>query len=235
VHEVFQHFFDAWEARRGGTITVDRLDEARALFRTVAEPLLARLPEADAALERARLFGSAVSTGMVDLVLELEASRPEEVQERWIEHELTGEFSLGANDGRRVALRGVADRIDLIAGRRLRVFDYKSGYPPDPKRALQVPVYALCAREQLADDGVAWAIDEAAYVAFTGTRTVVPVVRAGTPAPEAEAVLARARARLFEAVDGIERGDFPPRPHELRLCATCAFPSVCRKDYVGDE
>jgi len=235
VHEVFQHFFDAWQGRGGGTITVDRLDEARALFRTVAEPLLARLPEADAALERARLFGSAVSTGMVDLVLELEASRPDEVHERWIEHDLTGEFSLGANDGRRVALRGVADRIDLIAGRRLRVFDYKSGYPPDPKRALQVPVYALCAREQLAKDGVAWTIDEAAYVAFTGARAVVPVVRAGMPVSEAEVVLARARARLFEAVDGIERGDFPPRPHELRLCASCAFPSVCRKDYVGDE
>jgi len=236
VHEVFQRFFEAWEARGGGTITVDRLDEARALFRDVCGPLLARIPDADAALERARLFGSAVSSGMADLVLELEASRSGAVRQRWIEHELNGEFSLGASDGRRVALRGIADRIDLLTGDRLRVFDYKSGYPPDTKRALQVPVYALCAREQLADSqGATWSIDEAAYLAFTGVRTVVPVVRTGTPAADADAVLARARERLFEAVDGVERGEFPPRPYELRLCTSCAFPSVCRKDYVGDE
>jgi len=235
IHEVFQHFFEAWEARGGGTITVDRLDEARALFQAIAEPLLARLPEADAALERARLFGSAVSMGMADVVLELEAAHPEDVRERWIERELRGTFSLGSSDGRRVAIRGVADRIDLLAGRRLRVVDYKSGYPPDPKRALQAPVYALCAREQLAATDGVWSIDEAAYVAFRGARTVVPVVRSGTPASDVEAVLARARGRVFEAVDGIERGEFPPRPYELRLCATCAFPSVCRKDYVGDE
>jgi RecB family exonuclease len=236
VHEVFQRFFEAWEAGGDGTITVDRLDEARALFRDVCDPLLARLPDADAAIERARLFGSAVSSGMADLVLELEVSRSEEVHERWIEHELKGEFSLGASDGRRVALKGIADRVDLLAGHRLRVFDYKSGYPPDPKRALQAPVYALCAREQLADkQGATWSIDEAAYVAFTGVRTVVPVVRRGTPPADADAILARARERTFEAVDGVERGEFPPRPYELRLCTSCAFPSVCRKDYVGDE
>jgi RecB family exonuclease len=236
VHEVFQRFFDAWETRGGSTITVDHLDEARALFRAVAELLLARLPEADAALERARLFGSAVSTGTADLVLELEATRPGEVRERWVEHRLAGEFPLGGGDGRRVAIRGIADRIDLLDGHRLRVFDYKSGYPPDPKRALQVPVYALCAREQLAArDDAGWTIDEAAYIAFTGPRTVVPVVRPDMPASDAEAVLARARARLVDVVDGVERGAFPPQPYELRLCASCAFPSVCRKDYVGDE
>jgi RecB family exonuclease len=234
VHEVFQRFFEAWEARGGGTITVDRLDEARMLFQDTCEPLLAQLPEADAAIERARLFGSAVSTGIADVVLELEALRPDDVQQRWMEYELNGELSLGRKDGRRVALRGIADRIDLLAGDRLRVLDYKSGYPPDPKRALQVPAYALCAREQLAS-GADWVIEEAAYVAFTGARTVVPVIRAGTPAPDAEAVLVRARERVFDAVDAIERGEFPPRPHELRLCASCAFPSVCRKDYVGDE
>jgi len=234
VHELFQRFFEAWDARGAGTITLERLDEARALFAEVASPMLARLPEADASLERARLFGSAVSTGMIDVVLEIEASHPADVQERWLEHRLTGEFALGAPDGRRVPLKGVADRIDLLDGRRLRVIDYKSGYAPHPKRALQVPVYALCAQEELAArDGAAWTVDEAAYVAFAGRRTVVPIVRRG--APEGEAVLAGARARLLALVDGVERGEFPPRPHELRLCRTCAFPSVCRKDYVGDE
>jgi RecB family exonuclease len=235
IHEVFQRFFETWEARGGGTITVDRLEEARALFRTVADPMLAQLPEADAALEGARLFGSPVGVGIADLVLELEASGPEDVRERWIEHRLDGAFALGAPDGRRVAIRGVADRVDLLDGRRLRVIDYKSGSPPNPKRALQVAVYALCAREELAarDADAAWSIAEASYVAFSGRRAVVPVV--GRHVRDGESALAGARARLFEAVDGIERGDFPPRPYELRLCASCAFPSVCRKDYVGDH
>jgi CRISPR/Cas system-associated exonuclease Cas4 (RecB family) len=40
---------------------------------------------------------------------------------------------------------------------------------------------------------------------------------------------------LLDIVSGIERGEFPPRPHEERICSYCAYPSVCRKDYVGDE
>ena len=116
IHEVFQRFFEAWDSRGGGAITADRLDEARALMTEVAEPLLARLPEADAALERTRLFGSAISTGSVEIVLGHEAAAPADVRERWLEYRLEGEFALGAPDGRKVALKGVADRIDLLSG-----------------------------------------------------------------------------------------------------------------------
>ena len=110
IHEVFQRFFERWD----GTVTAERIDEARALFVDVAESLLARLPQADASLERARLFGSAISTGIVDLVLGLEAARPARVVERWLEHRLEGEFALGGADGRRIPLKGIADRIDLL-------------------------------------------------------------------------------------------------------------------------
>jgi CRISPR/Cas system-associated exonuclease Cas4 (RecB family) len=48
-------------------------------------------------------------------------------------------------------------------------------------------------------------------------------------------VLAAARRRLFDLVAGIERGEFPPRPHDPIICGSCAYSSVCRKDYVGDE
>ncbi|PYR65264.1 MAG: hypothetical protein DMF88_20465 [Acidobacteria bacterium] len=58
--------------------------------------------------------------------------------------------------------------------------------------------------------------------------------RKDKPADRAE-MLADARRRLLAIVDGIERGEFPPRPHEERICSYCAYPSVCRKDYVGDE
>ena len=234
VHEVFQRFFEAWDARGHRTITVDRVDEARALFQDVAGPLLARFPEAEALLERARLFGTAVSIGIVDVVIGLEASRPAPVRERWLEYRLEGEFSLGVPGGRRIPVKGVVDRVDLLEGDRLRVIDYKSGYPPDPKRALQAPIYALCAQERLAErDGRAWHIDEAAYVAFAGKRPLVPVVRSG--ASGTGDVLARARMRVMDLVDGIGRGEFPPRPYEPRICSYCAYPSVCRKDYIGDD
>ena len=234
VHEVFQRFFEAWDSRGAGTITPDRLDAARSLFEEVARPLLSRLPEADASLEWTRLFGSAISVGIVDVVLGLEASRPAVVQERWLEYRLEGDFSLGAADGRRVPLKGVADRIDLLDGNRLRVIDYKSGYPPNVKRALQVVVYALCAQERLAGrDGRPWTLDEAAYVAFAGKRALVPVVKAG--AKDVDDILAAARQRLIALVDDIGSGTFPPRPHEPMMCTYCAYPSVCRKDYVGDQ
>jgi len=234
IHEVFQRFFEAWDRQGAGTIDPTRIDEARALFEQVAEPLLATLPEAEAALERTRLFGSAIAPGLVDVVLGIEASRPVRVVERWLEYRLDGEFSLGASDGRLARLRGVADRIDLLEGRRLRVIDYKSGSAPNVKRALQVPVYASCAAERLeARDGAPWTVDEAAYVAFSGRRALVPVVRAG--AADRAAPLDAARERLFALLDGVGRGEFPARPHDPMICTWCAYPSVCRKDYVGDE
>ncbi len=220
IHEVFQRFFEAWDRRREGQITPETLDSARAVFAEVAAPLLAHLPDADAALE--------------DVVLGLEATRPADVVERWLEYRLDGEFTLGAAGGRAVPLRGVADRIDLLAGNRLRVIDYKSGAVYQPKRALQVPIYALCAQERLAGQrGGTWQVDEAAYVAFTGKRSLVPIVRAGRN--DQDAVLADARGRLLDLISAIERGEFPPRPYEPRICSYCAYPSVCRKDYIGDE
>lgn len=234
VHEVFQRFFEAWDRGGEGRITSDTLDGARAVCAGVAEPLLANLPDADAALERARLFGSAISVGIVDVVLGLEATRPVDVVERWLEYRLEGEFTLGAPGGRAVPLRGVADRIDLLAHNRLRVIDYKSGSVSQPKRALQVPIYALCAQERLAGQrGGSWQVEEAAYVALSGKRPLVPIIRAGKD--DQDAILADARARLFDLVAAIERGEFPPRPYEPRICSYCAYPSVCRKDYVGDE
>jgi len=233
IHEVFQRFFEAWDARGAGAIASDSLDDARALMAEIAEPLLARLPAADAVLERARLFGSAISTGSVDVVFEREVSSDARVLSRRLEHRLEGEFGLGAPDGRRVPLKGVADRIDVLEGNRLRVIDYKTGSAPNPRRALQVPIYALSAQEREASaGGQQWTIDEAAYIAFTGKRSYVPVIKPGTAADE---VLSAARERLFAAVDGIERGEFPARPHDPIICTWCAFVSVCRKDYVDHD
>ncbi len=231
IHEVFQRFFEAWDAKGAHTITVDNIAAARSLFKDVAEPMLSALGESDAALERTRLFGSAINVGIVDVVLGLEASRPAVVVERWLESSFDGEFSLGHEGGPCVPIRGIADRIDLLEGNQLRVVDYKTGHAPSPSRALQVPVYALCAQERVEQrDGGAWTVAEAAYIAFSGRRALVPVVGIGDdPGP----VLDAARARLLEVADGVSRGEFPPRPHDAMLCRACAYQSVCRKDYVN--
>ncbi len=221
VHRVFQRFFEEWDRRRGGSISSEDMDEARAVMAEVAVPLLERLPDAEAALERTRLFGSAISVGLVEVVLGLEASRPVDVQERWLEYRLEGEFFLGSPEGPSVALKGVADRIDLLSGNRLRIIDYKSGSAPNVKRALQVPIYALCVQERLgARDGVPWAVDEAAYIAFGGKRAFVPVVKPG--ASEADEALSGARTRLLNVLAGIARGEFPPRPHDPMICRYCS-------------
>jgi RecB family exonuclease len=234
IHEVFERFFAAWDAKGHGAITYARLAEARAVMREVAETQLARLPDADAALERTRLFGSAISRGMADVVLEHEVEHPAPVVERWLEHRFEGEFALGSADGRRARLKGVADRIDLLEGRRLRVFDYKSGSAPDRRRALQVPIYALSAQEQLAThDGHPWSIDEAAYLAFTGKKSYVPIVSPGGSARDNP--LEAARDRVFEITDGVAAGAFPPRPHEPIICTWCAYASVCRKDDIDAD
>jgi RecB family exonuclease len=230
MHEVLQRFFAAWDERGGGRISSDRVDAARGLFAEIAEPMLARLSDADAALERTRLFGSAISVGLIDIVLGFEVSRPADVGERWLEHRLDGAFSLGGN-ARPVALRGVADRVDLLDGHRLRVIDYKTGSAPNPKRALQVRVYALCAQELLNRGGDDWTIDEAAYIAFGAKRPVVDVVKPGGSGD----ALIDARTRVTEILDAIGRGEFPPRPHDPFMCGYCSYPSVCRKDYVGDD
>lgn len=241
IHEVFQRFFEAWDARGAGAITTELLDEARALMADIAEPLLARLPPADAALERARLFGSAISTGSVDVVFEREAASDANVLSRRLEYRLEGEFALGSPQGRRVPLKGVADRIDLLEGNRLRVIDYKTGSAPNTRRALQVPIYALSAQErQTASDGLPWAIDEAAYIAFSGKKSYVPVIRpprpgSGQAGSDGDEALNAARERLYAAIDGIERGEFPPRPHDPIICTYCAFVTVCRKDYVDHD
>ena len=96
IHDVLQRFFEAWDRTGPGPITADTLDRARDVAISVAEPLLEALGEADAALERARLFGTAISTGLIDIVLAQEVERPAEpIVERWLEHRFDGGFALG--------------------------------------------------------------------------------------------------------------------------------------------
>ena len=233
VHDVLRAFFDRWRDGGGGAVDLESLPRARALAVAVAEERLADLPPRDRAVERVWLLGSPAGAGVLDRLLVLEADRPDRVIERLLEVRFDDEFRLdGAAGPRSVKLRGAADRIDLIEGGRLRVVDYKTGRAPDRARALQLPVYGRCAEQALAGRrGREWRLAEAGYVAFAEPRPWVPLDRRRDIA----AASAEGQRRFLETVDGIEDGRFPVRPAEPYRCAFCDYPTVCRKDYVGDE
>jgi RecB family exonuclease len=231
VHEVFQSFFGAWAASGNGAVTPAALPAARALFSSITERALEGLAELDRPIERVRLLGSAAAPGLGERVFRLEALRPQPIVERLLEFDLGGTYVLGAatGQGRTVTLRGVADRIDLLADGTMRVIDYKTGRAPSPNRSLQLATYVLCAEQKLEGyRGRHWRVGEAAYIALADRRPWVPVVRH----VEDREPIDEGRERLAAALDDIHAGIFPPSPRDRRLCRVCAFAAVCRKDYV---
>jgi RecB family exonuclease len=233
VHDVFEAFFRAWQAAGHRAITPDNLETARGLFAAVVDHALERLPVAEAGVERTRLLGSPAAAGLGEAVFRMEAERPTPVVERLLERRLDGDIVIATADGpRTVALRGKADRIDLLADGTFRLIDYKLGWPPNRARALQLPIYSLSAEQQLAGRrGRKWALGEAVYLAFKGPRRVVPLFATTSDRGK---VLADAQQRLADTIDAIERGEFPPTPDDVWRCESCSFAAVCRKDYVGD-
>jgi RecB family exonuclease len=234
VHKVFETFFKEWQAAGHQAITPGNLSTARELFTTVVDRAIDThgLPEGEASLERTRLLGSPVMAGLGEAVFRMEAERDEPVVARLLEHRLSGAIALHTNTGpRTVALRGKADRIDLLADGTIRLIDYKLGWAPDRTRALQLPIYAVAAEQRLRERGRSWTLGEAMYIAFKEPRRVVPLFSRKTARDD---VLAAAQQRLADALDGIERGEFPPTPQDVFRCESCACSTVCRKDYVGD-
>jgi RecB family exonuclease len=233
IHAVFEEFFAAWNQRGGKAITATNLAEAVELFETVAEATIAELPDADRALERTYLLGSAAAAGLAERAFNFEIEQDIDVVERLLEHRLDGEFEFAGSEGpRTLRLRAKADRIDLLRDGTLRVIDYKLGRAPKSARALQLPVYGVCAEQHLEGrHGRNWTVSRAGYVAFKEKNSFVSL---GASSSLKEA-LEEGQERLLAAVGGIERGEFPPRPEEPFLCTRCGYSGVCRKDYVGDE
>jgi RecB family exonuclease len=234
LHEVFQQFFVAWEAAGHRSITADRLQEAQAIFETVVEAHLATLSDADRALERTYLLGSAAAAGLAERAFGFEIEQGVGVIERLLEHQLEGEFALLGEGGPvRLRIRGKADRIDLLDDGTLRVVDYKLGRAPKAARALQLPVYGACATQQLEGrHGRSWPISRAGYVAFREKNAFVSL---GATAAQAAQALEDGQRRMVASVAAIEHGLFPVDPDEPFLCTRCGYAGVCRKDYVGDE
>jgi RecB family exonuclease len=233
VHEVFQAFFQEWNRRGERAITPANLPDARAVFREVIEPLLDKLPEDEAAVQRTRLMGSAADGGLAEAVFQIEAEWQTPVVERLLEQALSGEFEIQTEtEMRRVFLKGKADRIDLLEDGTFRIIDYKLGYAPERRLALQLPVYSVCTVQYLRSArGETWLPGQAGYIAFGGDRRFIPMLGRGK---DTETTLREAQTRLLATIDAIERGEFPPRPSDIMLCTRCVHVAVCRKDYVGD-
>lgn len=233
LHEVFETFFKTWHERGGRAITAATLNDALDLFATVAEETLSRLPEADRALERNYLLGSAASAGLGERAFSIEIEQETGLVERLLEHPLEGTFTFRGADGpRRIAVRAKADRIDLLENGGLRIIDYKLSRAPKAARALQLPIYGVCAQQSLEGrGGRSWTVASAGYVAFKEKNAFVPL---GSSSSLAQA-LEEGEKRLVAAVDGIEQGSFPVKPDEPYRCRWCGYAAVCRKDYIGDE
>jgi RecB family exonuclease len=233
LHDVFETFFREWQASGRQTITTSNVADAHALFARVAEERLATLPEADRALERTHLLGSAAAPGLAERAFSFEIEQGGAVIERLLEHALEGTFVFRSGDAeRQVQLRAKADRIDLMDDGRLRVIDYKLGKAPKPSRVLQLPVYGVAAEQHLEGHrGRSWKLWKAGYVAF---REKSPFSGLGASS-SLEQALAEGQARFLGAIDGIEQGVFPVKPDEPFLCTRCGYATVCRKDYIGDE
>lgn len=233
LHEVFHAFFTEWHASGRGAVSTQTLEDALAMFERVTEARLQTLAEADRALEQTHLLGSAAAPGLAERAFAFEIEHRTGVLERLLEFELEGDFEFQAGDVlRTVAVRGKADRIDLLEDGTLRVVDYKLGKAPKMGRALQLPIYGICAQQRLQGHrGRDWTLGRAGYVAFKEKNAFVPF---GGPKP-LDVALAEGQARFLDAIARIEAAEFGADPDEPYRCNWCAYPTVCRKDYVGDE
>ena len=237
IHQLFEQFFRDWDADPGGGITAATLPDALARFAVLTEAALAKLPEADRALERTRLLGSLVAPGIADRVFELEVDAKGEVSRRLLESDLRGPFEfpqLGGLKTRTIEIAGKADRIDVFVDRSIRVVDYKLSRLPDKETSIQIAVYAHAARALLEQaDRTPYRIGAAMYLAFGDEDEFEGSL--GNRDRQAEDVV-RARVEAFAGiVDAIERGEFPPIPRRLDMCGWCRYAGVCRKEYPDEE
>ena len=232
LHGVLKAFFRVWQDEGHLAITVSTFDRAVTRFHRIAEAELSTLPVLDRAVMRSWILGSAAAASLAERLLLWEVGRPAELIERKLEIRLDADYVLTGDGGcRTVKLRGVADRVDLFSNGTFRVVDYKANRAPDRKRTLQLPLYARCLEQELTRrDGRQWRAMDVAYAAFGEPRLHRPLSRT-----EIGNRLAADERRAVVVVDAIEHGEYPVRPAELFGCNFCAYPTVCRKNYVGDK
>ena len=136
-------------------------------------------------------------------------------------------------DGRSVQFRGRADRVDRSPDGELVVSDYKTGRqtgiarlgddPLDGGRRLQLPLYAMAARQAFAHGGPVraryWMVSAERSAALYELELTEPVERHFGEV--VGRITAGIEAGCFPAIPG------PPREHGFEGCAWCDFDRVC--------
>ncbi|MCX7618661.1 PD-(D/E)XK nuclease family protein [Tepidiforma sp.] len=244
VHEVLERFVNEVKARRGtDTIAGKWSDAERALLMTIAD-------EAFAGYEQRGVTGRPASWAATKQRLRQDLARFLDEDEAW--RAGTGasirdaELAFGGKAGRQVAFdiepgmrvgfRGKADRVDVCDDGRLVVIDYKTGKADRYRQAkdsplakekggwlLQLPIYALAAREQPGTPvrALYWFISE------EGKFERREVVLDETAEDEFRTV-------VREALRLRERGIYPAVPGKpawgrWENCGFCPFDRVCPK------
>ena len=134
-------------------------------------------------------------------------------------------------NGEEIRLRGVIDRVDRDALGNLRVLDYKTGSSHLSlddllqKRRLQLPLYALAARDALklgeVSEGIYWGV----LSGRAGSLRLSKFEQAGLRGVEGAA--AWAADAVAEIVLGIRGAEFPPLPPQGGCPAYCAAAAWC--------
>jgi RecB family exonuclease len=151
------------------------------------------------------------------------------------------EVSVPLDDGTSIAFRGRIDRVDRDVSGRLAVYDYKTGststykeMDSDPTKAgqlLQLPVYALAAREAFGSADS----DIDAFYWFVTRKGEYELKPAGENADQ----MPRFGRQLQLIADGIERGLFPANPgaatwrpgkSSYENCVYCPYDRLCQQD-----
>ena len=234
VHEVFQKFFEEWNRQGHRAITPENLSQAREIFGDVIEPLLATLPEGEAAVQRTRLLGSAADEGLAEAVFQAEAEWETPVVERLLEHALEGEFEIQGENARRGALRCGERRIASTFSQTRRSASSITSSAARPIGSRR------CSCRSTPSARFSTCGKRAARNGSPGRPATSLSARSASSCRCSRAERARTRrlrdaqTRLLDAVDRIERGEFPPTPADTMMCTRCAHAAVCRKDYVGD-
>ncbi len=138
-------------------------------------------------------------------------------------------------DGQQVRVHGVIDRVDANEAGRLRVLDYKTGSsnlgPQDlvEGRRLQLPLYALAARDALGmgelAEGLYWAILSGRV---GGLRLSNFKHETGTQAYQGpEGAVRLALSHMGRILDGVRAGAFPPEPPRGGCPSYCPAAAWC--------
>jgi ATP-dependent helicase/DNAse subunit B len=244
MHDILER---TYRALHGVTIAPEHLDHALALLETHLAERLPGAPErlgfrrsavwAGEQTAIRRILRQVVTRDFSDAAppapLTTDARTPLEVERAFGGRDAP--LTLTLDDGVRIRVRGVIDRIDRSGGG-LIIIDYKSGSTKIDSveitsgRNVQMLVYLEAARALYPDaliGGLFWHMPNSRASGLLDLR-----------ADEAKTILMRGRARLARHIRAMRAGDFRSRPNKLtggKCSAHCDFYQLCRPAHILRE